>query len=271
MSITKRSLYLLILAVLLAACGGNTVAEPTSDVDFILTAGVETLIASYFQTQTALYTPPPVDTSTPVPLPSDTPLAFPTLDSVISSPTSTQQTIYYTATWGPSLTPSVTGTVFTATPNAKSLAYECKNLALVYDVTIPSGTIFKPGESFTKTWKVENNGTCNWEYPFRIVFVSGDQLSGNSKRVGKTIIPGKWTEISLNLEAPKPEGTYTGYWRLADADGNMFGATLSVSIKVKKAQAPTSTSTSAPPSTFTVTSTPTSEPTGTLTEESPVQ
>jgi len=255
-SIKKRSLYLLIFVVLLAACGGNTVAEPTSDADFILTAGVETLIASYFQTQTALYTPP-VDTSTPNP--SDTPLAFPTLDSVPSSPTPTQQTIYYTATWGPSLTPSVTGTVFTATPKAKSLAYDCKNLALVYDVNIPGGTIFKPGEAFTKTWKVENNGTCNWEYPFRLVFVSGDQISGESIRLGKTIVPGKWTEISLKLRAPKPEGTYTGYWRLSDEEGHMFGATLSVSIKVRKEQAPTSTATSVPTSTPTSTSTPTQE------------
>jgi len=255
-SMIKRSLYLLIFAALLAACGGNTVAEPTSDVDFILTAGVETLIASYFQTQTALYTPP-VDTSTPIP--SDTPLAFPTLDSVPSSPTSTQQTIYYTATWGPSLTPSVTGTIFTATPGPKSLAYGCKNLALVFDVTIPSGAIFKPGEAFTKTWKVENNGTCNWEYPFRLVFVSGDQISGESIRLGKTIIPGKWTEISLKLRAPKSEGTYTGYWRLSDEEENMFGATLSVSIKVRKEQAPAATATSAPTSTSTSTGTPTEE------------
>lgn len=262
MSITKRSLYLLIFAVLLAACGGNNVTEPTSDVDFILTAGVETLIASYFQTQTALYTPP-VETSTPVPLPSDTPSAVPTLALLTSSPT--QQTIYYTATWGPSFTPSVTGTGFTITPDPKSLAFECNNLALVYDVTIPSGTTFNPGEAFTKTWKVENNGKCNWEYPFRLVFVSGDQLSGNSKRLGKTIIPGKWTEISVNLEAPRPEGTYTGYWRLSDAEGNMFGATLSVSVKVKKPQAPMLTSTSPPPSTSTLTS----EPTATPTEEVP--
>lgn len=266
MSIAKRSLYLLIFAALLAACGGKTAAEPATDVNFILTAGIETLIASYFQTQTALYTPP-VDTSTPVPLPSDTPLAFPTLASITSSPT--QQTIYYTATWGPSFTPSVTGTIFTTTPDPKSLAYKCNNLALVYDVTIPSGTTLKPGEEFTKTWKVENNGTCNWEYPYRFVIVSGDELSGKSKRLGKTIIPGKWTEFSVTLEAPRPEGTYTGYWRLSDAEGNLFGATLSVSIKVRKPQAPTSTSTSLPTSTSTGTPTSTSTPTATSTVEIP--
>lgn len=245
-------LSLIILAIFLTACGGNSTAEPTTDVDFILTAGVETLVASFFATQTALYTPP-VDTNTPEPLPTETtaPTAAPLQ---ISSPT--LQTIYYTATWGPSLTPSVTGTVFTKTPDPGSLAYDCKNLALVYDVNIPSGTTFKPGEVFTKTWKVENNGTCNWEYPFRLLFAGGDRMSGEERRLAKTIVPGKWTEISVKLEAPRSAGTYTGYWRMADGDGNLFGATLSVSIKVAVPKADTATPTQPPTATSTPTETP---------------
>src|SRR5574342_587695 len=96
MKLSGRTLCLLGLAMLLAACGGSAETEPTMDVNFVLTAGVETMVASFFQAQTALYTPP-VDTSTPFPLPSDT--ATPTMvPTLISSPT--LQIIYYTATLG---------------------------------------------------------------------------------------------------------------------------------------------------------------------------
>ena len=236
MVFARRISCLFLFVIFLTACGGGSEAEPTTDVDFVLTSGVGTMVASFFGTQTALYTPPvatntpPVATSTPIPLPS--PIDTPTL-APIFVPSPTPLTIYYTATLNTSI-PSPTGTIYTATTDPSSLAIGCNNLALIYDVTIPSGTTFTPGEEFTKTWKVENNGTCDWEYPYRLSFSGGDQLSGVDRRLAKTIIPGKWTEISVKLEAPKPEGTYTGYWRMADSEGNMFGTTLSVSIKVKK-------------------------------------
>lgn len=264
MKFSGRTLCLLGLVVLLAACGGNAGAESTQDINFVLTAGVETLVAAFFQTQTAAYTPP-VDTSTPVPaLPSstDAPMTVPTL---ISSPTN--QIIYYTATSGtrtPSLTPSVTGTVLTATVDPGSLASGCNNMALVFDVTIPHGTNFNPGEWFTKTWKVANNGTCNWIHSHRLVFVSGAQMGGPSmQRLARTITPGNWTELSVDLQAPNTKGTYTGYWRLADSEGKLFGVNLVVSIKVGSPPTETPTSTSLP--TETATFTPTATPTETAT------
>lgn len=268
MKLSGRILTLLLLAVLVAACG-NAGAEPTPDVNAVLTAGVGTLVASFFGTQTALYTPP-VDTSTPAPLPTITSLAtsLPTL-TLASSPTS--QVFYFTPTLGtgtPSLTPSVTGTVLTATVDPSSTGYGCNNLALVFDVTVPSGTNFNPGAEFTKTWKVANNGTCDWKHDYRLTFVSGDQLGGTGVRVGNAIIPGKWTELSLDLKAPDTKGTYTGIWRLADSEGHLFGVNLVVSIKVAMPDPPTSTSTSAPPTkkpTKTMTPTETMTPTGTAT------
>jgi len=261
MKILKQVVYLLILVSLLSACGGSPEAEATTDVDFILTAGVETLVASFFQTQTALYTPP-VDTNTPepspTPLPIDTPALQPTL---VASPT---LLILYST---PIITgtPTPTGTYYTATPKPSTLAVGCNNLALVYAVTVPDGTTFNPGESFNKTWKVENNGTCDWEFGYRLSFSGGDRLNGDDRRLGKVITPGKWTEISVKLEAPRQEGTYTGYWRMANIDGDLFGATLSVTIKVKKPPAPTSTVTTAPPATaietFTASPTPSDTPT----------
>jgi Ig-like domain from next to BRCA1 gene len=264
MKISGRILSLLLVAILAAACGGRSGAEPTMDINAVLTSGVGTMVAAHFETQTALYTPP-VDTSTSEPLPSETPIPFPTL-----APSPTNQIIYYTATLGtgtPSLTPSVTGTILTATVDPASVAYGCNNLSLVFDVTVPNGTNFKAGEEFTKTWKVENNGTCDWKYPYRLVFVSGAQLNGvDSKLLKKTITPGNWTELSVDLVAPGTKGTYTGYWRMSDSDGHLFGVNLAVSIKVGTPPTDTPTVTSAPTSFPTATSTPTLQPTATDTE-----
>jgi hypothetical protein len=251
MKTSSRILYLFLLAILMTACGGRPEAEPTTDIDAVMTAGVGTMVASFFETQTALYTPP-VDTSTPEPSPTNTATVAPSLaPTLVSSPT---QIIYFTATLGtgtPSLTPTITGTLDPA-----SLASGCHNLALVSDLPISAGTILKPGQEFLKEWKVANTGTCAWKFAYRPVFVSGDQLSGVGLRVVNLIEPGKWTTLSAKMKAPDKNGTYTGYWRLSDSDGKLFGATLAVSIKV--GTPPEDTSTPVP---ATATSTDTATPT----------
>jgi len=178
-----------------------------------------------------------------------------------SSPT--VQYFYFTPTLGtgtPSLTPSVTGTVLTATVDPASVASGCNNLALVFDVTVPNGTNFKPGEWFRKTWKVENTGSCNWIHSYKLVFVSGDQMGGaGQQRLAKTITPGNWTELSVDLQAPDKKGTYTGYWRMTDSDGKPFGVNLAASIKVGSppTEAPeTPTATTNPPTATPETATP---------------
>jgi hypothetical protein len=221
----------------MAACGGNAGAEPTSDVDSALTAGVGTIVASFFGTQTALYTPP-VNTSTPFPesIGASLPTTPTNVSTLVSSPTI--QYIYYspTPTRGtstPSLTPSVTGTVLTATVDPASVASGCNNMALVFNAMDPNRTTFKPGEWFKITWKVANTGTCAWIHSYRLIFSSGAQMGGPSQqRLAKTISPGNWTEWSLDLQAPNTNGNYTGNWRMTDTDGKAFGVTLAVSIKV---------------------------------------
>jgi hypothetical protein len=126
-------------------------------------------------------------------------------------------------------------------------------LGLVYDVNVPAGSIFKPGESFTKTWKVENNGTCNWVYLYHLIFVGGDRLDGDPPRLGKVIVPSQWTQLSVALIAPSKPGAYTGSLRMATQPGTPFGVTLNVSIVVSN---PTDT----PQPTSTVTATATNTP-----------
>ena len=245
---------MLIFTLLLCACTGNTPSAPAQDINAILTFGVETLVASVFQTQTALWTPA-VESITPAIIPSEVPVA--------TSPAPTLTPIYYAIVQRaatPSLTPSPTGTHYTATVDPALLANGCYNLTFIRDVSIPDGTVLRLGEDFTKTWKVMNSGTCQWMYKYKLAFLSGDRMGGEPRGIGKVIPEGKWTEIPLSLKAPDSTGRYTGYWRFADLDGNMFGATLSVSIKVG-----IPTDTPAPTSTLTTTATPASSPTPTFT------
>ena len=78
MAFARRISCLFLFVIFLTACGGGSEAEPTTDVDFVLTSGVGTMVASFFGTQTALYTPP-VATNTPEPSPVPSPLDTPTL------------------------------------------------------------------------------------------------------------------------------------------------------------------------------------------------
>jgi hypothetical protein len=227
-SARRTLITVLLIGIFLTSCGGQSPASPTPDVNAILTSAIGTVAASFFQTQTAV-APPATETFTPTAIPTNTPLTL---------STATQPIIYNT--FVPSFTPIVapvvspTGTQKTPTVNPSTLGVGCNNLRLISDVTIPAGTVLKPRETFTKTWKVENNGTCDWVYLYHLVFVSGESMAGGSTRLSKVIPPGKWTQISIDLEAPRQEGTYTGTWRFADQEGNMFGSTLTVSIVVRK-------------------------------------
>lgn len=227
----KQLTFLVLIVFLLAACGGNS--APTQDVNALMTSAVSTMVASFFETQTAMYTPPsPTSTETKTPPPTftpyDTPTPFPTSTATYRP--------YVPPTTGTTtaLVPVGTGTFVTATINPAALGAGCNNLAFIRDVTIPAGTVLKPMENFVKTWKVQNTGSCPWLYQYRLALLSGDDFGAGDTKIQVKVEVNSWAELSLNLSAPKTEGTYTSYWRLADADNNMFGSTLAVSFVVKK-------------------------------------
>jgi hypothetical protein len=250
----RKLIFIVLAAVLLGSCAGQPAAPPTPDINAILTQSIGTLSASFFLTQTA-FVPPVTNTPlpTPTPLSTNTPLA---LSSPIASAT---QSFFATSV----VYPSVTGTVYTPTPNAGSLAYGCNNLGFIRDVTIESGTQMSPGETAVKTWQVVNNGTCNWLYGFQLVPVSGTRLAEDPVSVRNAPVPpNEWRQLSINFTAPDDPGTYTQYWQLSDGAGHTFGSTLGISIVVKnRATAVPPTNTNVPPTaTSTATATATTGP-----------
>ena len=125
-------------------------------------------------------------------------------------------------TLAPSFTPAVN----------KSTDGNCDKAKFIKDVTIPDGTVFAPGESFTKIWRIKNIGTCTWTTGYALVFDGGAELSGVSPTpLTSRVAPGEIIDISVNLVAPATHGDYLGNWQIQNDSGEKF-AKIYVEINV---------------------------------------
>jgi hypothetical protein len=191
---------ILFLALLLSACNlpGSTQESDSNSAGAVLTAAAQTVEANL--TQAAVQNP----TAVPV-IPTST-TAPPTITLAVPSPTSGA--------------PAATATS------------DCDDGDFVTDVTIPDGTVLDPNETFTKTWRLKNSGTCSWTPSYAVVFSNGDSMDGPATQaLTGNVNPGQTMDISVNLKAPASPGDYTGYWKLRNAAGVTF-ATFYVTIKV---------------------------------------
>jgi hypothetical protein len=124
----------------------------------------------------------------------------------------------------PTLTPKPPDTAtpaFSSTPTQRP----CNQAAFVTDVTIPDGTEVAAGSTFTKTWRIQNNGSCTWTSGYLAVYVSGDRMNAPDAIpvTGGTVPYGGTVDITMTLKAPDSAGTYKGYFRLRAPDGTLFG------------------------------------------------
>ncbi len=220
-------LVILGIAALFAWGSGNKAAPTaTLSVNDIYTQVAQTVVAQQ-TTQQALNPP----TTTPFPT---FPLASPTAATQAPIPTTI------------GLSPVAT-------------AASCDNSAFVIDVTIPDNTVMTPGQTFVKTWAMQNTGTCTWNTNYKLAFVSGDAMSGTNTAMTGSVAPGQQTNISVNLTAPAQSGSFKGYWRMTNANGVSFGDSPWVLITVSSTTAtgtagtPAATNTSTTP---TITNTP---------------
>jgi hypothetical protein len=109
------------------------------------------------------------------------------------------------------------------TATATAITY-CDWVSFVKDVSISDGTVFGPGDTFTKTWRLKNRGTCTWTPDYMLVFASGDRLGGTTAvRLPGYVAPGQTVDVSVALTAPDSSGKYVGYWMLRNPSGALFG------------------------------------------------
>lgn len=110
-------------------------------------------------------------------------------------------------------------------PTATPIPCDHVDFGTPLDVTIPDGTDLKPGETFKKTWRLVNGGTCTWTSGYHLVFVSGDNMGSPAsvQLTAGTVAPGQQIDVSVDLVAPNTPGTYRGYFKLRNSSGVLFG------------------------------------------------
>ncbi len=92
------------------------------------------------------------------------------------------------------------------------------------DITIPDDTLLEPGQSFIKTWKLVNAGSCTWTGSYSARFFYGDRMGAEeSIPLGNSVLPGKSVELSVEMVSPLAAGTYQGNWKLSNPAGELFG------------------------------------------------
>lgn len=197
----RRSLAVglaLLLGVLtLAACNFPLLNPAEPQPGAIYTAAAETAIAN----ATLLAQPRPTITFLVTPQPSLSPAG--------ATPA------------GPTATGAAPGQP-TNTPGAA--ASGCDRADFIEDVTIPDDTQFAPGETFVKTWRLENTGDCAWDSSYAVVFVDGDRLGAPAElALVEVVPPGAQVDLSVELQAPLESGAYQADFQLRNSQGARFG------------------------------------------------
>ncbi len=218
-----------VLLVLLSACGK---AAPTEDPTAKITQVAATVQAEL--TQIALLTP-----------------------SATTTPTITPTVI--------TATPTLSTPMGTSTPTKGAAVNTGDNAKFDKDITIPDGSIIKPGASFDKTWSVMNNGTTTWNTNYQLMYLQGPQATVMSVNLPKNVEPGQTIQITIRFTAPATLGSYTGWWTLVNANGFSFGEQMSVVFTVGNETATPTSSTPSGSATATLDGTTTVTPSGTTT------
>jgi hypothetical protein len=123
-------------------------------------------------------------------------------------------------TQAPTVTPS-----FTAPPPATATPIPCDRVKFISDISIPDDTQVDPGQSFIKTWRLQNAGSCTWNSAYTLA-VDGENVFSaplTTPFTSGTVPPGGSIDISITLTAPLLAGTYRGNFRLANPGGQKFG------------------------------------------------
>jgi hypothetical protein len=214
----KRTLSVIgvLLSLLWSVACSPTVptSTPTLDLNPIYTEVAATVLAQV--TQVLALTP----TVTPLPSPTATNL-----------PTSTPG-----MTASPS--PSATASLSSVTPNAGT-----ENKAQWVSQSIADDTTFKPGETFTMTWRLKNTGTSTWTAEYLLRYYSGDTFSApNEIAIGREVLPGEEIDISIQMKAPANPGSYSSVWVMSTENRSNFKEPVYIKIKVATPATPTSTS-----------------------------
>jgi hypothetical protein len=221
----KKTFYLInsliILVLVLSACNLPG-SKGDSEVD-IQTSVAQTVNAINYQTQIAPATAlPALPTETEV-IPTEPVVVTETVAATMTDTVAPSATVQPTLTTQPTIT-QVPTTAITTVPTLTAVPIPCNRADFLGDVTIPDGSSITAGTQFVKTWRLKNSGSCTWGSGYSLAFHSGTSMNGAaSTALAATVAPGQTIDVSVTLQAPTTDGTYTGYWMLKNASGGFFG------------------------------------------------
>jgi hypothetical protein len=116
--------------------------------------------------------------------------------------------------------------LLTLTPRPSGTALPCDQASAGHpiDITIPDDTQLKPGQSFSKTWRLVNSGTCVWNNSYAVVWFSGEDIGVTREQFFITQVnPGQVIDVTVDMIAPEIAGSYQSNWKLRNQAGNLFG------------------------------------------------
>ncbi len=124
----------------------------------------------------------------------------------------------------PEVAPSVTPTV------EADCVFDVDYLA---NITIPDGTLMTPGETFQKTWRFGNSGTCPIDSSFDFAYFGAERMNGPWQVSAPASVPGEEFDLTLSFTAPAEPGQHESVYRFRMPDGEWFGSRPYVRIIVE--------------------------------------
>ena len=238
-STRQTLLVLLTAALLLTACNVGAEPVPTQDINALNTAIVGTTVAqlSAQLTQTALAAPTNTATATVTPTTNAT-SALPTLNTSATVDPAALPTFSFVNTPATGAT-QAPGLPTSAAPATAPLGDACHNSVFEGDVTIPDGSVIKPGTDFQKVWAIRNTGTCTWDDGYALVQFAGSPGYGPysytlQPKNSDFVAAGQGINIGVWMDAPCAPGKYEAHFRMRTDNGFFFGVILSVYFEVKE-------------------------------------
>jgi len=186
----KNIFFAFILTVFLVACTNAEELQttPTLDATRLKETAISLVIADLTKTQAAIPTRTPTSTSTSTPIP--------TIDRTRPP-------------------------IFTPTGEISCNKAKAGN---PIDITISDDTVMDPGKAFSKTWRLENIGSCTWTRLYSVVFFSGNSLGARyTHSLQQPVEPGQMVDITVDMVAPNEIGLFQSNWMLSDSGGELFG------------------------------------------------
>ena len=193
---------IIFLAYQLGGQQGSPSDVPTVDYSSLVSTAVVQTVGAEITRQAGMATPTEAS-----PMPTKTPTETVTPTSTV--PTIALQTITLPTLSVPTITP---------------VPLPCDRAQLIRDVSVQDTSPFLPGETFVKTWRIKNVGSCTWGSGYSLVFVSGTAMSTRQEiALPHSVAPGQTIDLSVTMKAPSKLGDYRGDWMLENANGKRFG------------------------------------------------